>query len=282
MRRFSACVWVVLAVWLAVATQPVAAEPSPVAEPDAVARGLDRYREMLSADPWANPANLDADRGEALWRTPAGPNHVSLERCDLGLGAGTVDGAFAGLPRFFPDAGRVMDVETRLLWCRETLQGIDNSEILARPHPEPGAAVGAIGAMATWIASRSRGLVFAASLDHPRERQAVALGEALFQRRMGPLDFACATCHANGGQRIRLQPLPALIKPAEARKVVGEWPAYRVSSAHVMTMQHRLLDCFWQMRLPRVEMGSDVTNALVAYLVATARGGEIAAPGMKR
>ncbi len=49
-----------------------------------------------------------------------------------------------------------------------------------------------------------------------------------------------------------------------------------------MTMQHRVLDCFWQMRMHRVEMGSDVTNALIAYMVKTAEGGEIAAPGMKR
>ena len=64
--------------------------------------------------------------------------------------------------------------------------------------------------------------------------------------------------------------------------MVGEWPAYRVSSTHVMTMQHRLLDCFWQMRMHEVAMGSDVTVALISYMVKTAEGGEINAPGMKR
>ena len=68
----------------------------------------------------------------------------------------------------------------------------------------------------------------------------------------------------------------------EARKVVGEWPAYRVSTTHVMTMQHRLLDCYWQMRLPLVDYGSDVTVALTMYLVNQAKGGEITAPTIKR
>ena len=44
--------------------------------------------------------------------------------------------------------------------------------------------------------------------------------------------------------------LPQLTERAEARAVVGQWPAYRVSATHVMTMSHRIYDCFWQMRLP--------------------------------
>lgn len=269
------CVAIIAAIMIASA--PVLAE-----QEDIVARELDKYRQMMRADPWSNPANLDADRGAALWRTPAGPKNVSLEQCDLGLGAGRVDGAFAALPRYFADAGRVMDVETRILWCRDKLQGIDNADYLKDPHPEPGAPVKDVGAIATWIASRSAGMTFSAKLDHAREREAVALGRTLFNRRMGPLDFACASCHGTSGKRIRLQPLPALATPAEARMVAGEWPAYRVSTSNVMTMQHRIFDCFWQMRLPRVEMGSEATTALIAYLVDTARGGEIAAPGMKR
>jgi len=64
--------------------------------------------------------------------------------------------------------------------------------------------------------------------------------------------------------------------------VVGEWPAYRVSNAHVMTMQHRLYDCYWQMRMPELELGSEVSVALIAYLTSQATGGEITAPGLKR
>lgn len=245
-------------------------------------RGLERFRQMLREDPWSNPALLDADRGEMLWATPAGPNNATLEECDLGLGPGVVDGAFAQLPRYFEDAGRVMDVETRILWCMQEIQGIDVAAYVRKPHPSGGQPVKEVGAIATWIANRSEGESFAPQLDDEAGRQAVAMGEALFNRRSGPFDFSCATCHAASGQRIRLQELPYLSDPAEAQVVVGEWPAYRVSSTHVMTMQHRMYDCYWQMRMPQLEMGSEASVALISYLVDKAAGGDVAAPGIKR
>lgn len=250
---------------------------------DNTERELEKYRAMMKADPWSNPATLDVDRGAELWTTPRGPKNVALAMvCDLGKGAGKTEGAFAELPRYFADASKVMDLETRLLWCMSEQQGFDRGKLIDKPHPLAGQPVKELGAIATFVASKSTGLKFAAKLDSPQELAAVGLGQALFNRRMGPHDFACSTCHADSGKRIRLQSLPYLAKPAEAQKVVGEWPAYRVSSTHVMTMQHRIYDCFWQMRMPEVELGSDVTVALIAYLVKTAAGGEINVPGMKR
>ncbi len=256
---------------------------SPLSAQDAATeRGLEQYRRMLKADPWSNPGLLDADRGEALWKMPGGPKNATLEACDLGKGPGKLDGVFAELPRYFADADQVLDVEARIVWCMEKLQGVERKQILARPFPAGGLPVGDVGAIATFIASKSRGRPFAVKLDHPREKETYALGETLFFRRQGPMDFACSTCHADSGKRIRLQELPYLSQPAEARKVIGEWPAYRVSSTHVMTMTHRIYDCFWQMRIAPIEHSSDVTIALTMYLARTAAGGEITAPSIKR
>ena len=55
-----------------------------------------QYRAMFGDD---NPAELMEIQGEELWKTARGPNNVSLEKCDLGLGAGKVAGAYAALPR---------------------------------------------------------------------------------------------------------------------------------------------------------------------------------------
>jgi sulfur-oxidizing protein SoxA len=267
---------------LAVACAAIAAVSVASAQDDATEKAIEKYRQMLKEDPWSNPGLLDADRGEALWTTPRGPKNVSLEQCDLGKGPGHVDGAFAELPRYFADADRVMDLETRILWCMEKLQGFDRADLVKKPYPGGGQPVKELGAMATYVANKSSGMKFAAKLDQPKEKEVVALGEALFFRRSAPFDFACATCHNASGLRIRLQGLPQLSSPEEARKVVGEWPAYRVSTTQVMTMQHRLYDCYWQMRMPQLELGSDVSVALISYLVSQARGGEIAAPGLKR
>jgi sulfur-oxidizing protein SoxA len=248
---------------------------------DETERALEKYRQMLRQDPWSNPGLLDVDRGEALWKTP-GPNKVSLEQCDLGKGPGVVDGAFAELPRYFADADRVMDVETRLLWCMEKLQGFKHADLIKNPHPSGGQPVKDLGAVAVYVANKSNGLKYAARLNQPKEEGAVALGRTIFFHRQGPYDFACATCHDDTGKRIRLQGLPHLTQAEEARKVIGDWPAYRVSTTQVMTMQHRLVDCFWQMRMPQLEMGSDVSVALISYLTKNAEGGEIDVPGLKR
>ena len=63
-----------------------------------------------------------------------GPKNASLEQCDLGKGPGKVEGAFAELPRYFKDADRVLDLESRLVWCMETLQGFARAEIVKRPY----------------------------------------------------------------------------------------------------------------------------------------------------
>jgi sulfur-oxidizing protein SoxA len=268
---------------LIVATCCAAIASAPIANAqDETEKAVEKYRQMLKEDPWSNPGLLDADRGEALWKTPAGPNKVSFEKCDLGKGPGVLDGAFAELPRYFADANRVMDLETRLMWCAEKLQGVKHADLVKDPYPKGGQPVKDLGAIATYVASKSSGMKYSAKLDKPEEKATVALGEAVFFRRQGPHDFSCATCHNDTGKRIRLQGLPYLASKDEARKVVGEWPAYRVSTVQVMTMQHRLLDCYWQMRMPKLEMGSDVSVALIAYLTKNAEGGDIAAPGLKR
>ena len=252
------------------------------AQEDATERELEKYRQMLKGDPWSNPGLLDVDRGEALWKEKRGPKNASLEQCDLGKGPGKVEGAFAELPRYFKDTDRVMDAEARLVWCIEKLQGFDRAAIIKRPYSKANQAGSELEALATYVAYKSNGMKFKPSLKHAKERKSLELGEALFYRRQGPMDFSCSTCHADFGKRIRLQGLPFLGKPEEARKVIGEWPAYRVSQGTVMTFQHRIADCYWQMRLPLIDYGSDVTVALTMFLVNQAKGGVITAPQIKR
>ncbi len=76
---------------------------------------IQHYRRMVDE---GSPAELFELEGKALWKKPQGVKQVSLEKCDLGLGPGVVKGAYARLPRYFKDADRVMDLETRLLRTR--------------------------------------------------------------------------------------------------------------------------------------------------------------------
>ena len=107
---------------------------------DASEKEIERYRAMIS-DPMSNPGFLAVDRGEILWSEKRGSKNVSLEGCDLGLGAGKLEGAFAKLPRYFEDADRVMDLEQRLLWCMQNVQGLDTKDVIARRFSGPGSCL---------------------------------------------------------------------------------------------------------------------------------------------
>jgi sulfur-oxidizing protein SoxA len=248
---------------------------------DATEQALERYREMLS-DPIANPAYLNVDRGEALWKTARGAANATLEGCDLGEGPGKLDGAYARLPRYFPDAGRVMDLEQRILWCMENVQKLATTGIRAHPFGEPGRSSD-MEDLVAFVANRSNGMKIEPQLKQPKEQEVAAVGELLFYRRASIADFSCASCHSEDGKRIRLQTLPNLSRPgAAAQAAMGTWPSYRISQSQTRTLQHRLWDCYRQMRMPAPAYASDGLTALTAYLAKQAEGGVINVPSIKR
>ncbi|HWH80620.1 MAG TPA: sulfur oxidation c-type cytochrome SoxA [Burkholderiaceae bacterium] len=239
--------------------------------------GIAEYRAML-AD--GNPAELWQAKGEALWKTPRGPKNATLQQCDLGLGPGVVKGAFVTLPRWFKDTGRVQDLESRLLTCLQELQGFDAAEIAKTPFGRGEQA--SLESLVAWISSESMGMAFALPQGHAEERAMYEAGKRIFYFRAGPYDFACASCHSQAGKRIRLQDLPELTTAKGAGAGFGAWPAYRVSSGELWSLQRRLNDCFRQQRFPYPGYGSDATVALGVYMGVTARGAASIAPALKR
>jgi sulfur-oxidizing protein SoxA len=240
---------------------------------------IEKYRQALQD---GNPAELWEARGEDLWKKPAGPKSVSLEKCDLGLGAGVVKGAYAALPRYFADADRVMDLETRLVHCRMTLQGMTPEQAMARPFGDGAERKSDNDALVAFVTAESKGVKMNVPSAHPKEKEAYALGEKIFYFRGGPYDFSCATCHAADNTRIRLQDLPNLTKQAGAQLAYTTWPAYRVSQGELRTFQWRLVDCFRQQRFPELGFTSDASVALTAFLARNANGAEFKAPSIKR
>ena len=252
--------------------------------PSAVAQGstadeIAKYRAALQD---GNPAELWEIRGEALWREKRGPKRVSLENCDLGLGAGVVKGAYAQLPRYFADSDRVMDLETRLVWCMVTVQGYAEADAKKNPFGSGNDRKSDLEALAAYITSESRGVKMNVLLRHAKEAEAYRVGEKLFYFRGGTHDFACATCHSEEGKRIRLQDLPNLTTAAGAQKAYTTWPAYRVSQGELRTFEWRLYDCFRQQRFPELIFGSDGAIALTMFLARNANGAPFDAPAIKR
>lgn len=244
---------------------------------DDTAAALEQYRQMIQD---SNPAELNEMAGEELWVTPRGPKNATLEQCDLGLGPGVVEGAYAQMPRYFEDTGRVQDLESRLMTCMETLQGIPSEEIINGKFRQ--GERGKVADLVAYVVGQSRGAKIQVDLDHPKVKEMFELGKQAFWYRTGPMDFACATCHATDGERIRMQDLPNLTKHEGAAAAWGSWPAYRVSNSQFWTMQHRLNDCYRQQRTAEPIYGSDITIALSVYMAGMANGGTMNAPAAKR
>ena len=262
----------------AIALAAALAGPALAQEQDKTIQEIEKYRAALGD---GNPAELWEARGDAIWKEKRGPKKASLEQCDLGMGPGVVRGAYTHLPRYFPDTDKVEDLESRLVSCMVMLQGFTPEQAKKDPFGGPGKKV-PMDALVAFITSESRGLPMKVAGTHPKEIEAYEMGRQIFFHRGGPYDFACATCHGAKNQRIRLQDLPNLLEPRDAKRAYSTWPAYRVSQGEVRSFQWRLYDCFRQQRFPELEFASPASIALTMFLAKNANGGTFDAPAIKR
>lgn len=249
-----------------------------LAQDSKVTDEIAKYREAL-AD--GNPADLLEVKGEGLWLEKRGPKNASLEQCDMGLGPGKLEGAYAQLPKYFKDTNKVMDVESRLVHCMVTLQGFKPEEVTRNWYSKPGTESD-IEALVTFIGAKSNGVKINVLATHPAEAKMAKMGEYIFYRRSGPQDFSCSICHGQEGKRIRLQELGNLTTKDGAGFAMKTWPSYRVSQGAVWTMQRRLIDCMRQARWPEPNYLADSIIALETYLQKTATGTVMETPGIKR
>ena len=269
MRRFSRS---------ALATAAAAALAAWPAFAQDAKKEIAKYQKMIGE---GSPAELWELQGAELWKKKQGPKNASLEACDLGLGAGKVKGAYARLPRYFKDAGEVMDLESRLLYCMTTIQGRSREEATRRVFGNADRP-SEFEYLVSYIVGQARGHRMAVSTAHPKERESYKLGKEIFFFRAGAWDFSCASCHGEEGKRIRMQDLPVLSEKSGAQRAYTTWPAYRVSNSQLKTMQWRINDCYRQMRFPEPGFVSEATVALTHYLAVTANGARYAGPGTKR
>ena len=235
---------------------------SAIAQDSKVADELAKYREAL-AD--GNPADLREVKGESLWSEKRGPKNASLEQCDMGLGPGKLEGAYASLPKYFKDTNKVMDVESRLVHCMMTLQGFTKEEATKQWFSKPGKESD-IEALVTFIGAKSNGMKINVPATHPEEAKMAKMGEYIGQ----------------DGKRILLQDLGNLTTQEGAGTAMKTWPSYRVSQGAVWTMQRRLIDCMRQARWPEPNYLADSIIALETYLQKTATGTVMETPGIKR
>jgi len=245
---------------------------------DPVAADFEKFHEIMEE---ASPAELFEAKGEELWKAKRGPKDASLEQCDLGLGPGVLKGAYVRMPRYFADAGQMMDAERRIVYCMVTLQGFKAEDLAKQPFSSESRTPDPVS-LVTYVAGQSRGMKIAIPQKHPKEREAYNIGREIFNYRAGPWDFSCASCHGEDGKRIRTQNLPNLTSKKDAIRAFQGWPGYRMTGGLMHTLQWRMNDCFRQQRFPEPGYASETIADLLTYMAVNANGHVYKGPGIKR
>lgn len=216
----------------------------------------------MQQDDMLNPGMLSVLDGEELWHRPEGAAGRACADCH-GDAAASMRGVAARYPAF--DAGRdaPVDLEGRIQACRSTRQG---AAPLAPESPD-------LLALLAFVAHQSRGMPVTVGEDE-RLGPVIARGQALYERRQGQLDLACADCHdRQWGQRLGSSIIPQAHPTG--------YPLYRLEWQGLGSFQRRLRNCLIGVRAEPYAHGSPEAVELELYLMSRARGLPIETPAVR-
>ena len=209
----------------------------------------------------ANPGMLWVLDGEALWRTKSGPAGRACADCH-GEAPQSMKGVAARYPAFDAQRGAPVDLEGRINICRTEQQqapafGLEGKDLLA---------------LTAYLARQSRWMPIES--NDARLEPFVALGRAIFERRQGQLNLACAHCHDdNSGQK-----LAGIVMP---QGHPTGYPLYRLEWQTLGSLQRRLRNCLIGMRAESYPFGAPEYIALETFLMWRARGMVIESPAVR-
>jgi sulfur-oxidizing protein SoxA len=240
---------------------PAPAAEIPLAERRSGYDFMSRDTKAMQDEDTANPGMLWVLDGEALWRSKAGQANRACADCH-GDAADSMKGVAARYPAFDEKRAVPVDLEGRINICRSEQQK-------ASPFPFEGKE---LLALTTFVARQSRGMPIDASDE--RLKPFIETGRAMFTRRQGQLNLACAQCHDDlWGQKLAGIPMPQAHPTG--------YPLYRLEWQTVGSLQRRLRNCLIGMRAETYAYGSPEYVALETFLMWRARGMPMEAPAVR-
>jgi L-cysteine S-thiosulfotransferase len=216
----------------------------------------------MQDDDTANPASLWVLDGETLWKRRAGTASKSCADCH-GDASDSMKGVAARYPAFNAARGRPVNLDQQINICRAERQQ-------ATPLPLEGKELLALNA---YVARQSRGMPANVSIDE-RTQPFLEAGRALFYRRQGQLNFACAQCHDdNWKEKLAGSPITQAHPTG--------YPIYRLEWQNVGSLQRRLRNCITGMRVDNYPLGANELVDLELFLMWRARGMPMEAPAVR-
>jgi sulfur-oxidizing protein SoxA len=222
---------------------------------------MGRDTKAMQDEDTANPGMLWVLDGEALWSSKAGDANRACADCH-GDPANSMKGVAARYPAFDEKRGAPVALEGRINICRTEQQQ-------APALPFEGKEMLALTAL---VARQSRGMPIESGDE--RLKPFIETGRALFARRQGQLNLACAHCHDdNWGRKLAGIPMPQAHPTG--------YPLYRLEWQTIGSLQRRLRNCLIGMRAETYAYGSPEYIALETFLMWRARGMPIEAPAVR-
>ena len=216
----------------------------------------------LQNDEFANPGTLWVERGEKLWREPAGKKNQSCAGCHTDAAA-SMRGVAAHYPKIDKASGKLLNLEGRINACRIDHQG---AEPLRYESEE-------LLGLTAYVARQSRGLPIDVKVDN-RLRPFLDSGRGTWERRQGQLNLACTNCHDDHwGRRLAGSVIPQAHPTG--------YPLYRLEWQSLGSLERRLRNCLIGMRAEPYAFGAPEMVDLTLFLMWRARGMPLESPAVR-
>jgi sulfur-oxidizing protein SoxA len=200
-----------------------------------------QYEQIMEFPPFIG----DVEQGKKIWEAPF-RNGRTFAEC-FPDGGRNIAGNY---PYFDPARGKVITFEMALNDCRHA----NGEEELAYGQHYP------MGVLTAYARKLSDGMRMSVRVDSPAAQEKYEAGKALFFRRIGQLNAACAGCHlVNAGNIMRME----ILSPALGHAT--HWPIFR-GGEELMTFQGRFKRCMEQMRAVPYGYASEEWNNLEYFL----------------
>jgi len=221
-----------------------------------------RDTRAMQDDDAVNPGWFWVLEGEALWKRKDGAANRSCADCH-GDPAQSMRGVAARYPAYDAQRARPLSLGDRINACRSERQAAP-----ALPHESR-----ALLALSALVARHSRGMPVQPDPD-PRSQPFREAGRALFFRRQGQLDLACAHCHdRNWGKTLGGNAIPQAHPTG--------YPLYRLEWQTLGSLERRLRNCMAGTRTEPYAYGAPEHVALEVYLMWRARGMRMESPAVR-
>lgn len=217
----------------------------------------------LQADDFDNPAFSLVEAGEASWSAQEGANGKSCRDCHGTGRKNTLKSIAASFPKYAPDIGAVITLETRINVCRR-------NNMRAQPFADGSDRMTAMVAYLRWLA---RGTPSTVDVTGPNA-EVFQRGAGLYERKLGLLKLSCAQCHNERfGQKFSSDTL------SQGHPLA--YPVFKSGESRVVTLHERFRLCN---RLARAEPQPDNAPDYVAlelYINWRSKNLPITAPGVR-